>query len=305
MGIPVRIHWTFLVMIYMVATLGSSQGDASGTLTILGITFGSVFLHELGHSLMARRLGIRVLDITFWPLGGMARMSHMPEDSRVEGLVAVAGPLVNFVLAGIGLVFLPLGASASLQAPSWAAILISINLMIGTFNLIPAFPMDGGRILRAALARNNDWLSATEGAVKVGRFFASLMFFGSLMYSLSTGNMGLLCVMPLIAGFIWITGAKELLSVRLRHGQSPFGQMPGFGQGPFGAGASQEEPDAQAEWQGGEGRQSGEQTVERGEYDARRPGDWSQAPPKGGFSQEDIKRLEDFHGRLPRPESDE
>jgi len=286
MGIPVRIHWTFLVMIYMVATLGSRQGDAGGTLVILGITFGSVFLHELGHSLMARRLGIQVLDITFWPLGGMARMSHMPEDARVEGLVAVAGPLVNFALAALGLVFLPLGGYAN--EPGWAAILISINLMIGTFNLIPAFPMDGGRILRAALARNNDWVSATEGAVKVGRFFASLMFFGTLVYSFFTGNLGLLCVMPLIAGFVWITGAKELLGVRMRHGQNPFAGSPfanaGFQGAPFGESSTRSReprPDANA--------QPGSQTVERPQ----------QADSHKGFTEADIKRLEHFHGRLP------
>lgn len=297
MGIPVRIHWTFLVMIYMVATLGSSQGDAGGTLWILGLTFGSVFLHELGHSLMAKRLGIRVLDITFWPLGGMARMSHMPEDSRVEGLVAVAGPLVNFLLAGIGLLVLMI----TNQSAGWAWSLLVINLLIGVFNLIPAFPMDGGRILRALLARNNDWVSATQGAVTVGRFFASLMFFGSLVYGFATGNMGL-CMLPLIAGFIWISGAKELLAVRLRHGQNPFGPNVRFATAGFGGQATASDP-APAEWHSGDQRGApGEQTVERPPRSARRPSDWSIEPPRHGFTEEDIKHLEDFHGRLDEPD---
>ena len=303
MGIPVRIHWTFLVMIYMVATLGSRQGDTGGTLWILALTFGSVFLHELGHSLMAKRLGIRVLDITFWPLGGMARMSHMPEDARVEGLVAVAGPLVNYFLAALGMGVLLLTEDGA----GWAWSLLVINLLIGTFNLIPAFPMDGGRILRALLARNNDWVSATQGAVTVGRFFASLMFFGSLIYAFATGNMGL-CMLPLIAGFIWISGAKELLAVRLRHGQNPFGPNVGFATGGFGGPGAAADP-TQPEWRdASKGSAPGEQTVERpqrGErpqQGARRPINWSADTPVHGFTEDDIKHLEDFHGRLDDPE---
>ncbi len=148
--------------------------------------------------------------------------------------------------------------------------------------------MDGGRILRAALARKNDWPSATEGAVKVGRFFASLMFFGSILFAFSADSMSI-CTLPLIAGFVWVSGARELLAVRLRHGQSPFGQA-GFATGGF-----------QTEWQEAGGEMPGQQTVERPSRGARRPADWSAASPTRGFSEEDIENLENFHGRLPRP----
>jgi Zn-dependent protease len=297
LGIPVRIHWSFFVVIYLIATFGSSQGDGASTMLSLAIVFVSVFLHELGHCLMARRLGIRVLDITFWPLGGMARMSHMPEDARVEGLVAAAGPMVNFLLAGVGILLLPLGQASEFYEIDWVGPLIFINLLIGTFNLIPAFPMDGGRILRACLARNNDWLSATSAAVKVGRFFAGLMILSSITLAFKGYNN--LCALPLIAAFIWFSGAKELLAVRIRHGESPFAQMGGFGQNPFqgAAGPSEEQP---------RDSRPGEQIVEPSPGSARRTEERNRSSTQQGFSAEDIAGLENFRGRLGQkpPEDD-
>ena len=102
-GITIRVHILFLVLIGLLVLLASNP-----TAVLVGVLllFTLVFLHELGHSLMAKHFGIDVLDITFWPLGGMARMSEIPEDSRVEGWIAIAGPAVNFALASIGLVVL-------------------------------------------------------------------------------------------------------------------------------------------------------------------------------------------------------
>ncbi|MCB0000786.1 MAG: site-2 protease family protein, partial [Anaerolineales bacterium] len=179
-------------------------------------------LHELGHSIVAQSFGIRVLDITFWPLGGMARMSQIPENSRIEGLIAIAGPAVNFVLAGASLTFLLLPGIAGSAVGDLALVFLLFNVALGGFNLIPAFPMDGGRVLRAILGRKGDWVRATEGAVRVGRFFALLMFLSFFV----TWNP----VLPLIALFVWWTGQQELLAVRLRHATAGFGPF-----GPFGA----------------------------------------------------------------------
>jgi Zn-dependent protease len=171
-----------------------------------------LLLHELGHSLVARRFGIRVLDITLWPLGGMARMSEMPESSRIEGLIAAAGPAVNFVLAAIAVpvwLMLMTLTGASVVARDLTAYFILINLVLGIFNLVPAFPTDGGRILRALIARDTDWLTATRRAVFVGRVFAAIL--GVL--GIAFGNV----MLALVAVWLWWMGSIELAGVRARH----------------------------------------------------------------------------------------
>lgn len=278
-GIPIRIHWTFLVLLYVVASLGIPW------LLVLAI-FGSVLLHELGHSLVARSYGIRVIDITFWPLGGMARMVEIPEVPKVEGLVAIAGPAVNFVLAGLGFaVLFGLGAFGSADPGGAVTWFIGVNLMLGTFNLVPAFPMDGGRLLRAWFARTTDWLTATEHAVAVGRVIAGIMFVGPLLLMFVTRS---LCLLPLIAAFVWVAGGRELMAVRLRHGVSPFGR----------ARVGVPVP-AQAEW---ERAPAATETDDSG--GARRPATWEQDPAPGSFTEESVRQLERFRGRLRRP-SDE
>lgn len=272
-GIPIRLHWTFLLLVYLAAS--ASPAPFPVALAFFAAVAGSVLLHELGHSLMARRFGIRVIDITFWPLGGMARMTEVPEHPRVEGLVAIAGPAVNFVLAlASGILMVVFGILAMPTAVQLVGWFLWVNLMLGAFNLIPAFPLDGGRILRAWFARTTDWVSATQRAVEVGRVFAILMFVASIV-SLFFG--GGLCVLPLIAIFIWFAGANELVAVRMRHGQGPFG-FPGTGFGgepPFAPrpGAPMGNP-----------------------IDPMTP----PPPPRGGFSEDYIRRLERSHGRLTR-----
>ncbi len=278
-GIPIRIHWTFLLLPY-VLWLGGSE--PATLLAWIVVVFGCVLLHELGHSLVAKGFGIRVLDISFWPLGGMARMSEIPESPRIEGLVAIAGPAVNLALAGLGLLSATLTGvlgTAGVTLSLWFA---GINLLQGTFNLLPAFPMDGGRILRAFLARKRDWVSATELAVRVGRVVAGLMLVGSLaMMVLLPGSV---CILPLITLFIWIAGGRELLSVRLRHGLAPFGR--GF--------AGPRPATAESASAGGAGAGP---AVEPGA--ARRPAAWER--PNSGFSDESIRELERYRGRLRPP----
>ena len=210
-GIQIRVHLLFPLILAFVLLQGLSQPGASlaeaGFLIVaVCMLFGVVFLHELGHSLVAQAFGIQVLDITFWPLGGMARMADLPEKPRVEGLVAIAGPAVNGLLftAGLGLHML---FGAPIELDTLPGYFVYINLAMGLFNLIPAFPMDGGRILRAWLARKRDWVQATAIAVSVGRVFAFLMILAGF-YS---------CVLALIGVWVWWMGARELWFVRMKH----------------------------------------------------------------------------------------
>jgi len=204
-GITLRLHVLLLVVLGILIVRDQSP-------LVFAILFGCVLLHELGHSLVAMAFGIRVVDITLWPLGGMARMSQIPESTRIETLIAIAGPAVNFLLAGLGLL-----ASGSFHYPprdlfQWFSL---VNLSMGLFNLLPAFPMDGGRVLRALLGWRGGWLKATERAVWIGRWFAiSLCLFGiGLAFLGETGSLTL----ALVGVFIWWSGNAELASVRARH----------------------------------------------------------------------------------------
>jgi Zn-dependent protease len=291
-GIPVRIHVTFLLLVY-VLFLFSGALEVVG---LIGLVFGCVLLHELGHSLVARGFGLRVADITLWPLGGMARMSEIPENSRIEGLIAIAGPAVNFALAGLAVLAIAAAAAFGLDSETTTQRLLwfflGVNVVQGGFNLLPAFPMDGGRLLRALLGRKRDWLSATEIAVRVGRTLAVLLFVGSVGFLLFNRS---LCILPLVALFIWFEGTRELWNVRLRHGVLPFGPALRFGwQGAARA------PDVEASTSAAHAPADPADDAERG--DARRPRSWHQeGPPAGGFSEEQIRWLEAHRGPLRRP----
>jgi Zn-dependent protease len=207
LGITIRVHVLLVLMIVLIA-FQSSIGTP-GLISLVAL-FPILLLHELGHCLVARRFGIGVVDITLWPLGGLARMTHMPESGRAEALIAFAGPAVNFVLAAIALPICiasdALGADAGLVTVLWY--LFWTNLALAVFNLIPAFPTDGGRILRALLSLRLDWARATERAVIVGRVFAVLIGIGGL----ALGNWSA----PLIAAWLWWMGSLELEAVRER-----------------------------------------------------------------------------------------
>jgi Zn-dependent protease len=218
LGITLRLHLLLLVMFGVFVFLLDENP------LVLAMLFGCVLLHELGHSLVALAFGIRVVDITLWPLGGMARMTQIPESTRIEGLIAIAGPAVNFVLALLGF-----GAWTLWGGPPQQDLLgwfIGVNLVMGLFNLLPAFPMDGGRLLRAFLGRRGDWLGATVSAVRIGRWFALLLFVLGL-----TGIPGVLgpnYVLPLVALFVWSSGIQELAAVRARHAPVEAPGRPGF-----------------------------------------------------------------------------
>ena len=234
-GTDVNIHVTFVALLAWIALDGLASGglaSAFGSVTFIILLFGCVLLHEFGHVTAARVFGIRTPDITLYPIGGVARLERMPEKPVQELIVALAGPAVNVVIAG-GL-FLLLGAGVglggikSLGDPGTALLarLAAVNIFLVVFNLIPAFPMDGGRVLRAVLALRMGFLPATRNAARVGRALA--IVFG--IYGLFSSPM-----LVFIAVFVYLAAGKELAAVELReratqHHASPFA---GFGESPF------------------------------------------------------------------------
>jgi Zn-dependent protease len=184
-GIDLKVHMTFFLLLIWVAFSTLFSGGTTATmLTELGFIlalFLFVILHELGHALVARRFGYTTQDITLLPIGGVARMEELPENPKQELLVALAGPLVNLLLAGAFLVGLLLSGfftqplTLSLLTENIWMRFLTVNLTLALFNLIPAFPMDGGRVLRALLASRMDRVKATETAAKVGKVIAVVM----------------------------------------------------------------------------------------------------------------------------------
>jgi Zn-dependent protease len=192
-GIGIYLHWTFALLMVWLFMAGLIQG---GTLavTLLPLAFvlslfACVLLHELGHALTAKRFGIKTRDITLLPIGGLARLERIPEKPMQEFLVAIAGPLVNLIIAAI--LFIVIAAQGGSPIPSQSQLsyreflprLLSVNLFLVAFNLLPAFPMDGGRILRALLAVRMGRRRATAIAAQVGQFMAVLFGIVGFLYS--------------------------------------------------------------------------------------------------------------------------
>src|SRR5436190_9820340 len=182
-GIQLRIHVTFLLLIAWLAfgyyAEGGSAVAANRVIFVL-LLFLCVVLHEFGHALTAKSFGINTPDITLLPIGGVARLERMPEEPRQELIIAIAGPAVNVVIAAC--LFLVIGSrhvfsSTVVQGNDMIGQLLSINVMLVLFNLLPAFPMDGGRILRALLATRMSYVRATQVAANVGQGFAFLFGF--------------------------------------------------------------------------------------------------------------------------------
>ena len=181
-GIDVYVHASFTILLAWVVMAHVARGESAlaslSDVMLVGAVFAIIVLHELGHALVARRFGIRTFDITLLPIGGVARLERFPEDPVKELLIAIAGPLVNFALAGaLYSVLAATGATPSLHDVTTAggsvlAKLMWINLMIGVFNLTPAFPMDGGRVFRALLAMRLPYVRATDIAARVGQAIA-------------------------------------------------------------------------------------------------------------------------------------
>ena len=190
-GIDVYLHWSFTLMIagffvYYYVQSGSLYVALFG-LIVMAAAFGSVVLHEFGHALMARRFNIPTLDITLYPIGGVARLQRMPRDPSQELWIALAGPAVNLAIAGIlyfilSVVGMPMAVESIFGTPTnLIGMLIWYNMLLVGFNMIPAFPMDGGRVLRAGLASKMDFSRATQIAGVIGQGVAVVMgLFGFL-----------------------------------------------------------------------------------------------------------------------------
>lgn len=236
-GFPVEINLSFLLLLALVLVW---RGGPEGVLFV-GLAFGSVLLHELGHALVARRLGVHVSGIELSFFGGAAKMVQMPRSADHEIAIAAAGPAVSLMLGGAGL---GLGLLLPGSLFGWLFWVIgSINLVLAGFNLIPALPMDGGRILRALLTRKMDFVRATDVSVQVARVVA-----------VGFGILGLLGAYQLLvlAPLLWMMGTRERMLARTMadqyagygrggvevfpRGAGPFTRPGGVSRGPFDAG---------------------------------------------------------------------
>ncbi|CAN5923224.1 site-2 protease family protein [soil metagenome] len=217
-GIDLFIHATFVLLLGWVA-VSAYLRERNAHAMVVGVAFmlaifGSVLLHELGHALTAKRFGIRTRDITLLPIGGVARLERMPEKPGQELLVALAGPAVNVVIALV-LVGALLATGQPLRSDGGAVAaagpfftrLLWVNVTLAVFNLLPAFPMDGGRALRAVLAFRGDYVRATQMAAKLGQGIALLL-----------GILGLFVnpMLVFIALFVWIGAGAEAAGVEAK-----------------------------------------------------------------------------------------
>jgi Zn-dependent protease len=224
MGIPIRLHITFLLILPMFAYVFAINPQPFGfrgveppiikyLLSVLTaiLLFASIVLHELAHSYMAMRYGIKIESITLFLFGGVSAMEEMPRKPGQEAKMASAGPLTSLVIGFVCLFIYgnlispnPVLSQNPVYLIIW--ILGVMNLVLGIFNLLPAFPMDGGRVLRSFFARRMSYVKATQSAAAVGKFFAILMaIFGILVSNLW---------FPLIALFIYVGASEEERSTR-------------------------------------------------------------------------------------------
>ncbi|MPM33000.1 putative zinc metalloprotease Rip3 [bioreactor metagenome] len=219
LGIPIRLHITFLLILPIFAYIfainpypyGFQGVEPTATKYVLSaltaiLLFASILLHELAHSYLAKRYGVNIESITLFLFGGVSSMEEIPRDPGQEAKMAFAGPFTSLVIGSVCLL-----VYSNIIAPNPALsgnpvylviwILGAMNLVLGIFNLLPAFPMDGGRVLRAFYARRMSYVKATQSAAAVGKFFAILM----AIFGIFTGSLWF----PLIALFIYVGASEE------------------------------------------------------------------------------------------------
>ncbi|MFT7582400.1 MAG: Zn-dependent protease [Myxococcota bacterium] len=192
-GIPVKVHATLVILLGVLALISASNGFRGLLMVVL--LFGSVLVHELGHALVARRYGVMTREIVLLPIGGAALLAEHPKEPRHEFWIALAGPLVSLGLAGLAF-----GMLQVLPIQFFADLML-LNLILGAFNLLPAFPLDGGRVLRAVLTRWMGKLRATRMAAKLGRFISVAFVILGLYY----GEY----LLPFVGVFVFVAATLE------------------------------------------------------------------------------------------------
>ena len=219
-GTDVKVHFTFLLLLGWVGLrAGMDGGTQVAVYEVIGLLalFACVLLHEFGHIFAARRYGIHTPDVILLPIGGVARLSRIPEEPRQEIAIALAGPAVNLVIFGVLAGVLALAGEApwaEMRHPLEAMVgplgmsLMAANLLLLLFNLLPAFPMDGGRVLRALIATRLPYVQATRAAAQVGQLFAMA---GGL-WGLYGQNLSLV----LVAAFVFLAAGAEAAAVETR-----------------------------------------------------------------------------------------
>src|SRR5467141_2293454 len=215
-GIQIRVHVTFPLLLVWLFWAGANRGiaqAAEGVAFILAV-FGCIVLHEFGHALTGRRFGVITRDITLLPTGGVARLDRIPRHPRQEVTIALAGPLVNVAIASVLLLYMRLApgvydfSDPVLFERSFTARLFMVNVFIVAFNLIPAFPMDGGRVLRALLAMRMNYVRATRIATWIGQGLAIVFGIAGVMTELH--------MLLLVGLFVFLAAGEEYAMVAAR-----------------------------------------------------------------------------------------
>src|SRR5215468_5076955 len=208
-GTAIRIHITFLLLLAFFFLQGWAAGsinDGVNSVVFVVLVFACVLAHEFGHIFTARAFGVKTPDVTLLPIGGVARLARIPEKPSEEFLVAIAGPLVNVAIAIVLIAVAPTHLStahfAAMESPKVSMIerLAEVNLFLAAFNMIPAFPMDGGRVLRALLAIRLGHVRATEIAAMIGQAFAFMLGFVGLFWN---------PLLIFIAIFVYLAASSE------------------------------------------------------------------------------------------------
>jgi Zn-dependent protease len=205
-GIPIKIHIALVALVLvLVPVIGRGEDGEVDVLFGIGIVvalFGSVLVHEFGHALVARRYGVKTREIVLLPIGGIAVLSESPKKPMHELWIALAGPMTSLALAALAFLALAVGG------PEFFSFLGALNLALGIFNMLPAFPLDGGRVLRAGLSH---WLGAARGtaiAVRIGRVLAILL----VGFGVAGGQWAL----AIIGVFVFVAAGTEARQARLR-----------------------------------------------------------------------------------------
>lgn len=218
-GIDVRVHVTFLLLLAWVAFVeytarNTVNAALVGVLFILAV-FVTVVLHELGHSLVAKRYGVQTREIILLPIGGVSRLDRIPEDPRREFWIAIAGPLVSLGVAALlflmyqGFLANPDPGDAWVVSGQFVYRLMWVNVALALFNLLPAFPMDGGRVLRSLLATRMPYAKATHHAARIGQGLAIALGLAGLFMS---------PLLIFIAVFVWLGATQEGAEAQIRSG---------------------------------------------------------------------------------------